>query len=110
MFLYFVNIQHFLCIPLNKRLAMAFNCIFNSALLLPTFAILTAATGFLDQGCTTSELPWYLDDGVAKAYCATHICDSNVQTTLNLNLCVGNVEGQLVAAKEYAIIHSNPFT
>ncbi|KAK7915116.1 hypothetical protein PG985_012819 [Apiospora marii] len=79
---------------------MASARVFISALLLPIFAILAAATGFLDQGCNTSELPWYLEDGVAKTYCATHVCDSNVQTALNLNLCVGNTGGQLVAAQD----------
>ncbi|KAK8061710.1 hypothetical protein PG994_008076 [Apiospora phragmitis] len=58
---------------------------------------LTAATGFLDQGCDASQDPWYLDDGVAKTYCATHVCDSNVQTSLNLNLCVGSKNGILYA-------------
>ncbi|KAK8123051.1 hypothetical protein PG984_011721 [Apiospora sp. TS-2023a] len=79
---------------------MASTRLFISALLLLIFAILAAADdGFLDQGCNTTGDPWYLTDGLARTYCATHVCESNVETTLNLNLCIGVQQGQLVEQK-----------
>ncbi|KAK8071663.1 hypothetical protein PG996_005011 [Apiospora saccharicola] len=79
---------------------MASTRLFISALLLLIFAILAAADGgFLDRGCNTTGDPWYLPDGLARTYCATHVCESNVETTLNLNLCIGVQQGQLVEQK-----------
>lgn len=64
--------------------------------LLQLFLGLTVATGFLDNGCHTQLDPWYLDNGVAQTTCDTHICQSNVQTSLNLNLCIGTSNGVLI--------------
>ncbi|KAK7962909.1 uncharacterized protein PG986_003734 [Apiospora aurea] len=75
---------------------------FLSALLLPLLASLAAAAdgGFLDQGCGTMKDPWYYNNGVATTYCAEHVCDSNVETSLNLNLCIGNMNGTLYAKQD----------
>ena len=65
-------------------------------LILQLFLRLTVASGFLDAGCQTQTDPWYLEDGVAMTTCDTHICDGNVQTALNLNLCIGTHNGFLI--------------
>ncbi|KAK6821315.1 Cyanovirin-N [Apiospora arundinis] len=56
--------------------------------------------GFLDEGCHTFDDPWYLNNGVATSSCDTHVCDSNVQTSLNLNLCIGAENGTLVEKRD----------
>lgn len=59
------------------------------------------AAGFMDQGCAMSQSgSQALDGSRISAKCNDHICGMQASTVLDLNLCLGNSQGKLVARKK----------
>lgn len=73
----------------------------RAAFLALTTAASVRAAGFMDQGCTTPQSgPWALEGSRISSHCNDHICGVQAYTTLDLNMCLGNDHGKLVARKK----------
>lgn len=74
-----------------------------AAFLVLTAAASARAAGFMDQGCSSSQpqsKPWALDGSRLSAHCNDHVCGQQAHTVLDLNMCLGNDHGKLVARKK----------
>ena len=56
-----------------------------------------SAKGFLDAGC---QWNWKRHGAVLGTYCLDHVCDEVQWTEINLNWCIGNVDGVLTPQKK----------